>query len=119
MKRDMDLIRKLMLRLEELDGTGISNSNLLEGYGAEEVMYHNYLLANAGLAIGCDSSSGDSFLPQWYLNALTWDGHEFLDAARNETNWKKAKERFAGVGGFSLSILKDLLVALMKQQIGL
>ena len=119
MKRDMDLIRKLMLHLEELDGTGISHSNLLDGYTGEEVMYHNYLLADAGLAIGCDSSSSNSFLPQWHLNALTWNGHEFLDAARNEANWKRAKERFAGVGGFSLSILKELLVAFMKQQIGL
>jgi len=119
MKRDMDLIRKLLLQLEELDGTGVSPSNLLEGYTGEQIGYHAFLLADAGLAIGCDCSSSSSFLPQYDLNGLTWNGHEFLDAARNETNWKKAKERFSGVGGFSLSVLKELLVALMKQQIGL
>ena len=26
------------------------------------------------------------------VRKLTWQGHEFLDAARNETIWKEAKE---------------------------
>ncbi len=28
------------------------------------------------------------------LNGLTWLGHDFLDAARDETIWKKAREKF-------------------------
>jgi hypothetical protein len=29
---------------------------------------------------------------------LTWDGHEFLDAMRDDTLWKRAKEKFIKPG---------------------
>lgn len=118
MKRDMDLIRKLLMQIEALDEFGGSHNNLLEGYSQAEIGYHAYLLVDSHLAEGCDSSSSDYFVPQFHLTCLTWEGHEFLDAARDETRWRKAKERLTAAGGFSLLILKDLLVEIMKKQMG-
>ena len=115
MKRDMDLIRKILLWLELPDTKPFVDV----GHSVEQIRYHNYLLVDAGLANGVDVSDLSNPEPEYELTSLTWKGHEFLDAARSETNWKRAKECFAVVGGFSLSVLKELLVTYMKQQIAL
>lgn len=49
MKRDLDLIRKLALSLEEQESDP-SYENGLAGYTEEQVGYHAYLLVDAGLA---------------------------------------------------------------------
>ncbi len=61
------------------------------------------------------SGSNDMyFLP----GSLTWDGHEFLELARNETRWNKAKDIMVNyVGGFVFDILKQLLITLAKEAI--
>jgi len=54
------------------------------------------------------------------IQKLTWAGHDFLDAARNDTVWNSAKEKLISVGGSaSLEILKALLVQTAKQLLGL
>lgn len=119
MKRDMDLIRKLLLYLEEMDPYNREVPIRIDGYGLDQIEYHGYLLVDAGLATGVDRTTFENRQPEYFLTGLTWAGHEFLDAARNETNWKKAKEKFAGVGGFSFGVLQALLIALMKEKLGL
>ena len=48
MKRDMELIRKLVLALEN-EPTGYAPENLnIEGYTSEQVGYHAYLMIDAG-----------------------------------------------------------------------
>ncbi|KKK76368.1 hypothetical protein LCGC14_2864380, partial [marine sediment metagenome] len=90
----------------------------LEGYSSEQIGYHSYLLVDAGLAAGMDGSNLDDVVPQFCLNNLTWEGHEFLDAARDETHWNKTKDMFARVGGFSLPLALEFLLQLMKQKLG-
>jgi hypothetical protein len=54
---------------------------------------------------------------RWFPIRLTWQGHEFLDAARDDTRWNKAKDAMAQVGGFVFDVAKSLLIELMKQQL--
>ncbi|MFZ1073703.1 MAG: DUF2513 domain-containing protein [Verrucomicrobiia bacterium] len=50
----------------------------------------------------------------------TWDGHEFLDAARNDTIWRKAGEQIKKSGvDVTLSLLKEILNQILKQSLGL
>jgi Hypothetical protein (DUF2513) len=45
---------------------------------------------------------------------LTWDGHEFLDAARDDTRWQKAKRYIVEKGsGLSFEVLQGVLMKLM------
>jgi hypothetical protein len=45
----------------------------------------------------------------WIPKGLTWDGHEFLDAIRNDTVWNKTKRVIADKGGsIPFDVLKDL-----------
>ena len=50
------------------------------------------------------------------VKRMTWEGHEFLDAARKDTLWDRAKEKtLKATGGLSLDVLKGVLIELGKQ----
>jgi len=85
-------------------------------HSEEEISYHVLLLADAGLieAINLGSMSRVCWMPK----RLTYDGHEFLDAARDQTRWAKAKEAvIKNTGTLTLEALKIALAALIKQAI--
>ncbi|WP_447065924.1 DUF2513 domain-containing protein [Vibrio alginolyticus] len=92
MKRDMELIRKLLLAVEKNP-----RELQVEGYDVEEVGYHTLLLIEAGLLDGITSDTLDntSIVPTFIsVNHLTWDGHEFLDNIRKEEVWNTIKSEF-------------------------
>jgi|TARA_B110000093_G_scaffold133925_1_gene143340 hypothetical protein len=50
--------------------------------------------------------------------SLTWQGHEFIEAARNDGIWNKAKDiMLKKTGGMSLDVLKVLLTDLAKKAV--
>ncbi|MBM4881143.1 DUF2513 domain-containing protein [Vibrio parahaemolyticus] len=92
MKRDMELIRKLLLTIEK-------NPRQLEveGYDKNQVKYHALLLIEAGFLDGnvSDTLANTSVVPSFVsVNRLTWDGHEFLDNIRKEEVWNTIKTEF-------------------------
>ena len=97
MKRDMDLVREILFAVEKSPEPDQWIDIELEGHSPEEVSYHIKLLVQAGLIEGDDLKSRDSFA--WRARALTWQGHEFLDAARDETRWNNAKKMVIEKGG--------------------
>lgn len=50
---------------------------------------------------------------------LTLAGHDLLDAAREEEHWNEGKPLFEKAGGAGLALLKDLLIHLAKQRLGI
>jgi hypothetical protein len=117
MKRDMELARLILMRIEAQENYRDNISCEFEGYIEEQVHYHIMLLSEAGLVVAINASSMQDI--QWIPQRLTWQGHEFLDSARDNTIWRKAKEIMARTGGFAFEVAKPLLVDLLKQQIGL
>lgn len=113
MKRDMDLIRLILL-----DAEGEVPADLSQ-YSEKQINYHKWLLFNAGFVEGGDDTdwSGNKSA---VITGLNWEGHDFLDAARDPGIWNQAKEtlgtQFATV---SIDVLKALLVTLLKDQLGL
>ena len=119
MQRDMDLIRKMLMDLEDGGSRAWEGRDRDKGEDREKHDYHALLLVDAGLAWGPNVGYENPLQPRYVLKRLTWAGHEFLDAARDEGRWKQAKALGAGVGGMAVSVLKELLVSLAKQQLGL
>lgn len=120
MKRDLDLIRKFLLKMEEHEHGYTPQRITLDGYTDEQVGFHIYLLGQAGLIRVADSSSMGSRSPSAIPLNLTWAGYEFLDAARDEALWKKAKEKIINpVGGVAFSILIDWLKAEARNRLGI
>jgi len=124
MKRDDDLIRALMLDLEQTS-QAITGEHKVEGYGRDQVAYHLAQIVRAGFADGPEprysNSGGDPTIPQLVIALrLTPEGHDFISSLRDATVWAKVKERTGRVaGGVSLAILKEVAGAVLKQQLGL
>ncbi|MHB9082090.1 MAG: DUF2513 domain-containing protein [Pirellulaceae bacterium] len=108
----MNLIRRLLLALEETNGRQI----VIDGYDETQIGYHCYLIVDAGLANGTDVSSLDSPCKDYIATELTWAGHDFLDAAREPDRWEKAQGVFSKMGGVTLEVAKSVLTTLMTQQ---
>lgn len=90
MKRDMDLIRVILLKIEE-NNEPIDSDDLIDlGWEERLITYHIRLLVEADLlnAIAARTKHSEEYLSI----SLTWEGHEFLDAARDQTRWEQAKE---------------------------
>src|SRR5262245_10758332 len=89
MKRDMDLVRTILQEIEEHESLLSPVHINASGYSPDQITYHLKLLNEAGLIEATETTTlrEVGFIPK----CLTWRGHEFLDAARNETIWQKAK----------------------------
>ncbi len=118
MKRDMDLVRSILLKIEASEDDRRAGIKLgsVEGHSAVEVSYHVKLLAQAGLIEAKHLSTFDT--SKWVPRQLTWAGHEFLDAARDANLWERAKcTVLKQTGGLSLEVLKSVLIKLAKQAV--
>lgn len=128
MKRDMDLVRKILLFAENSDSHNIFMPMLIEGYTEEQIKYHLKLLSDAEFITPeyaetkrFDWGGGStSEMVDDDPRRLTWKAHEFLDNARDETRWNEAK-KIAGQKGGSMAfdVIKGVLVQLALQAVGL
>lgn len=115
MKREMNLIREILLWAEKQDHGYINKNPDFEGHSAEEIGYHVHLIGQAGLAIVRDDSNVISKSPSAYLSSLTNEGYEFIGAARDETLWAKAQAKFLnGATSVTLCVIQKWL----ESQIG-
>jgi hypothetical protein len=121
MKRDMDLIRELLLRLEALhiepgavacvEPTDEEVS--VYGYDAEQISYHLSLIKEAGFIDAPAVHPMDGIV----FKRLSWQGHDFLDSIRDPEVWSKTKEGVGAARGFTVDLLRDLAKGLIKKQI--
>lgn len=78
------------------------------------------LLIEAKLVHGETIEDQDGNVASTVTTRLTWEGHEFLDAARDDTVWKKVKEKLAAVGtNVAWPVLTAVLTDIAKTKLGL
>jgi hypothetical protein len=119
MKRDMDLIRELLLKLEALPlGQGEivyitpdAAEIAVRGYDVAQIDYHLSQIRQSGFVDGPRPGTGIGF------RCLTPAGHDFLDSVRDPETWTKTKKGAAAAGGFTLELLGDLAKGFIKKQI--
>jgi DNA-binding transcriptional ArsR family regulator len=114
MKRDMDLIREILYEIEKSQKFTSWIDIEIEEYSQEEIEYHVALLNDAGLILAIPPKSRGF---GWKPKRLTWEGHEFLEAARDDKRWMKAKDIMETTGGFVYEIVKPLLIELAKESL--
>lgn len=108
MKRDDDLIRKILFECEEQKDWLLMMPGEALNASEEErrERYHILLLSDEGFVTGVGNGTF----------RLTAQGHDYISAIRSDTVWKKTKEGAAQIGGGTLGIMKDLAVAYIKQE---
>ncbi len=119
MKRDFELIRKILREVEDSDGLSRLTGFEYDGYDKDVVTEHIEILIEADLLRGKVTrylnGSGSAF-----VTGLTWAGHDFLDSMKDEGIWSKAKDTILKpVGGVAFDVLKEWLKWQMKQKLGL
>jgi hypothetical protein len=116
----MDLVRKILLELEKHEHGFAPRSFAVEGYSEEELGFHVYMMREGRLLRGTDVTHLGSSSPCAVPVRITWDGYEFLEAARQPKLWEAAKKRILATGaGLTLDVLKTLLIRMAKDELGL
>lgn len=121
MKRDMELVRTLLVHFEEKPDDHLVKHVEIEGYDTRTIDYHLILLYEANLIEGEPSVSKSSKrVIRVYPMRLTWHGHEFLAAARNDSVWRKTMTKIASaIGDVPFTLLKDLLMQTARDNLGM
>src|SRR5690349_19004939 len=104
MQRNMDLVRTILLRMENHPAPGAPRDLGIKAFSPEEIGYHCHIMKQDGLIEGGDAVTGRSDNPQVIPTSLTWKGHEFLDLARDQERWNRAKAIIAKVGSAPLAV---------------
>ncbi|MCP9794757.1 DUF2513 domain-containing protein [Synechococcus lacustris] len=94
MKRDIDLVRQLLIEIEQdvewPGGECIATENAPRSY-------HLHLLIQAGLLEGSEHQVIGGAPPRFLIQGLTWQGHELLAASADPGRWNNFKKS-AGTG---------------------
>lgn len=109
-KRDMDLIRSLMLEIEE--GKEAFDPDDYEDADWSEKTMHIRLIEEAGW-VKFSHELDDT----WAIDRITGKGHDFLDSVRDPVIWAKTKEGAAKAGGFTLDLIGALAKGFLKKQV--
>ena len=117
MKRDMDLVREILLKIEEENQPLRLGQLLKDPTDADETAryaYHLGMMSDQGFIKGLHAKvmSGPE---DWLELELTWRGQEFLDTLRDPTIWQKSKAIATKAGGGGLQVLLDIGKALIVE----
>ena len=120
MKRNFDLIRKIILDIQSLPANTQDACLEYTGeYSQDDVNEHVAILIEAGLVKGKPIRAMGGII-EVSVQSLTWEGHNFAEIAENNVLWKKAISTINEKGGtITFEVLKSLLGSLALKAAGL
>lgn len=117
MKRDLDIIRNILLYIENADNNRIRIYDISVNLNLpiDVIKYHIDLLADKKFIIlrGCATVLSPDYKPYDAIQIvrMTFDGCDYLEAIKNDTIWNNVKKDLKRIGGSaSLDIVKTLAV---------
>lgn len=121
MKRDMDLIRLLLLYMENKTATeGILDRSItVDGYTETQIGLHLNMMADAGLLVFEASKTKSGRIIETYPFELSWKGFEYLDIIRDPEVWRESKLAAKKIGGASFDMLIAFAQATVMQLLGI
>jgi Hypothetical protein (DUF2513) len=115
MKRDMDLIRSILLDVESDGKLGVPH-----GHTDEEIADHAQQLKEEGWVEAEIARNGQGIPCQATIIRLTSKGHDFVDATRNPSFWLKTKAYVTkNLPGWTLTVVKEVAERAIKGEIRL
>ncbi len=118
MQRNMDLVRTILMRIEDSPSGWAVHPFGIAGFTPEQVGYHAHIMMEDGLIKGVDVTSSTSKGPEALPRTITWKGHEFLDLARDQKRWNQANAIIGKVGSAPISVWIKVLNDLILKELG-
>ena len=116
MKRDMDLVRTILLTAES---AARPDDIEVEGQDVRAIAHHIEILDDAGF-VEPDILYSEEGPIRAGVRRLTWEGHEFLDAVRDDTVWQRTQDRIRStVGTAAIEAWKATAEAITRGLLGL
>ncbi len=113
MKRDMDLVRTILLALADSDEPLWSTDLVTDEYSRDVIGYHFLILDEAGLIMANVKAAENDPYYIAVASRLTWEGNDFLDAVRDESIWKRVRSTIGKItGGASFEVFKTVASSL-------
>lgn len=117
MKRNMNLIRAVLIETEKLPDDDAFYDISIEGFTEAKISNHVRLCDEAGFIEAQDLTTNDGVC--WKPKRLTYQGHELLNGIRSDTVWEKAKAlTLKSTGRLTIEGLKIALPHVLKSLIG-
>jgi Hypothetical protein (DUF2513) len=116
MKRDMDLMRQILLEVESWNDLG-PRQVVIDG--ADDIKLNREVerLYDTGYLEGIASSPIQSQYKRIAVRDLSPKGNDLLNSIRNPEVWSKTKKGAEAAGGFTMELLADLAKGFVKKKI--
>jgi hypothetical protein len=119
MKRDWDVIRAILIKVEEGAGDKEVASGDFKPLDEGLVAYNMWLLIESGMAEGGGREPGSMGAPYAFVTRLRWPGHELLDSIRGDTVWNRIKGTAKDKGvDLTVDAIKILAKTILERMLG-
>jgi hypothetical protein len=120
MKRDMDLVRKILLAMDAHEHGFAPAGFTIAGYDQDVIGHHVWLMEQGKLLTAATTTAYGGPSPTAVPLTITWAGHDFLDAVRNDSIWSKVKTQLKDHAiTVPFALLQDLALKILAAHVGL
>ena len=125
MKRDIDLVRSILIYVENAADEVDADEMATERWPIETVAYHVRLMAHHGLVdVSRDARDMNGNTIELTVAGITWDGQDYLDSIREAKVWGRVKKALAGtVGSTTLDVVRQtasmVALAMVREGLGI
>lgn len=122
MKRDLELIRNILLKCENDTSMQLYCEDFMEEnkYSFNEVSYHISLLLDNGFIEAAEIPIAGTLYSAYWVQRLTMYGHDYLDSVRDESIWRQTKERLGKcASSVALPTIAEVASNIIKASIGI
>jgi len=117
MKRDMDIVKRVLLVIEEkYKDVALYDWELsIDDLDKQTIAYHCKILYDGGLISDYKAQYADGEIWSFGVSSLTWEGHDFLDKIRDDSIWSKTKETIKSKGlPMTLDVVKVVASSIIE-----
>lgn len=120
MKRDLDLVRTILKEIEdEVPPNRTADNIKIDGYDQDTVYAHVKLLIDEEYLEGKVLMAMMGIVGV-HISGLTWKGHDFVSATKDESLWDKAKKSILKpTASMTVDVLLQWLKAEIRAKVGL
>jgi hypothetical protein len=118
-KRDLDLVRQILLQIEALPAGPAAQYRMSE-IEDPVLLAHLELLIDAALVNGKIARSHGARGDVISVQGLTWQGHEWIEMMRSQSVWNETKSTVLEQGGaLTFDLTSAVAAKLLRARLGL